>query len=122
MSLVKRCQGVRIEPLVLVVRPGLDGFVIDSDLFVGISDGDVERKVVLESIVGSETELGERGIRDVKLDCINGAEDEPKDKDSKAKDHNDGDYETEKKPKKAATRATAAATARPVVGLAWWWD
>lgn len=59
MPLVKRRQIHRIEALVLIVSPDRDELVVDSNLLVGISDGDVERKVVLEGIVGGEIELGE---------------------------------------------------------------
>jgi hypothetical protein len=120
VPLVKRCQAFRIEPLVLVVRPGLDGVVIDSDLSVGVSDGDVDGKVVLQSVVAGKSELRERGVRDVELD-VGGAEYEPKDESSKANDDNKGDYELQKEAKEAAAAAPPA-TAMAVVGLGWWWD
>lgn len=59
MPLVKRRQIHRIEALVLIVSPDQDELIVDSNLLVGISDGDVERKVVLEGVVGGEIELGE---------------------------------------------------------------
>jgi hypothetical protein len=85
VPLVKRRQSIRTEPLVLVLRGGLDGVVVDSELLVGVSDWHVEGKVVVESSVfaGGEIQLRERRLCDVELD-VSGAEDEPKDEENKA--------------------------------------
>ena len=95
MPLIKGCQKLRIEPLVLIVGPGLDFVVVDSDLLVGVSDSDVEGKIVLEIVVFGEIELGQRGFIDIEVHFV-GSEDQPKDENSKANDDNQGDYEFQK--------------------------
>ncbi len=84
-----------MEPLVLIVGPGLDFVVVDSDLLVGVSDSDVEGKIVLEIVVFGEIELGQRGFIDIEVHFV-GSEDQPKDENSKANNDNQGDYEFQK--------------------------
>jgi len=114
MPLIKRCQTLGTKPLVIIVSPNLYRIVVDTDLLVGVSGSDGDGKVVLESVVGREIELGKRGFRGVEFQ-VGGAEDKPKDENSKANDDNQRDYEFQK----AGTAAAASATAGAVVGLAW---
>lgn len=130
VPLVERRQIHRVKSLVLVVRIGLDGVVVYPNPLVGVSDGDVERHVVVERVVGGEIELRERGVCDVELEVV-GAEDEPDDERGEANDYEDSedDFENEaedalaeaaEKAPAAAAAATAAAVA--VVGFACRWD
>lgn len=130
MPLVERRQIYRVKSLAFVVRIGLDGVIVYADPFVGVSDGDVERHVVVERLVGGEVELRERRVGDVELEVV-GAEDEPDDEGGEANDDEDSedDFENEaenavaeaaEKAPTAAAATTAAAVA--VVGFAWGWD
>lgn len=68
-----------------------------ADLFVRVSDGDVKGKLVVEVVVGCEVEFSERGIGDVELDLVDGAEYEPYNQGCKAKDQHDGDDDFDQK-------------------------
>ena len=87
MPLIKRCQTLGIKPVVIIVSRNLYRIVVDTDLLVGVSGSDVEGKVVLENVVGREIELGKRGFCGVEFQ-VGGAEDKPKDENSKANDDN----------------------------------
>lgn len=78
MPLIKRGQRLGIQSLILVVSSGLDTVVVYADPTVGVTYCHVNRKVVLQSVVGSEVELGELDVGDMELDLV-GTEDEPKD-------------------------------------------
>lgn len=122
MALVKRGQRLRAKPLVLVESVGFDAIVVYADLFVWVSDGDVESEIVVEHVGGGgEVELGKRGIGDVKLDPI-GAEDEPEDEHQKAYNDNNAADEFQKETEKAAAAAVPSAAALAVVGSAGWRD
>lgn len=118
MALVKRGQRLRAKPLVLVESVGFDAIVVYADLFVWVSDGDAESEIVVEHVGGgSEVELGERGIGDLKLDPV-GAEDEPEDEHRKAYNDNNAADEFQK----AAAAAAPSTVALAVVGSAGWRD
>lgn len=63
-------QSHKSKPLVLLVCNDLDATVLEAGAFVGISNGDVEGKVVRECVVGfGVTELGKRSIVDGEFRC-----------------------------------------------------
>lgn len=67
MALVKwrRSQCHESKPLQPIVSNGFDAVVVKANPSVGVSDSDVEREVVVESVGGvGEIELGESGISD----------------------------------------------------------
>lgn len=79
MALIKRCscQSHKSESLVSIVGNDLDSAVVYAHLFVGVSDGDVDGDVVVESVVGVvKIELGQRSICDFEFGFL-GKEDEP---------------------------------------------
>lgn len=130
VPLVERRQIHRAKSLAFVVNVGFDGVVVYANPLVGVSDGEVERHVVLERVGGVEIELRERRVGDVELEVV-GAEDEPDDEDGEANDDEDSedDFENEaenaiaeaaEKAPKAAAATTAAAVA--VVGFSRRWD
>jgi len=132
VPLVERRQFHGVKSLVLVVRIGLDGVVVYPNPLVGVSDGDVERHVVVERVVvgGGEIEARERGVGDVELEVV-GAEDEPDDEHGEANDYEDreDDFENETEDavaeaaeKAPAAAAAATATAVAVVGFTCRWD
>lgn len=98
-----------VEPLVLVECPAFHSVIVDAELFVRVTSGEVEDKVVTEGVVGV-VELGEPGVGDVKLE---GAwlDDEPEDEDSEADDDDEGDEELPEESEKAAAAASASAIA-----------
>lgn len=53
VALIKRCscQSHKSESLVSIVGNDLDSAVVYAHLFVGVSDGDVDGKVVVETVV-----------------------------------------------------------------------
>jgi hypothetical protein len=80
VSLEKWRRSLSVKPLALVVSVGLDTVVVEANAPLGVLDGDVESKVVVECVVaGGEVELGERGDDDVELNLV-GAKDELDDK------------------------------------------
>ncbi|KAF5473491.1 hypothetical protein F2P56_010099 [Juglans regia] len=121
MSLVKWGKRHRTKPLIFEIGPGFDAIVVYADLFVGVSNVDVEGKVVVERvIVGGEVELGKRGVGDMKLDPV-GADDEPEDEDRKAYNDSDAYNELEKQTEKAPTAAaTTAASVAVIVSIRRW--
>lgn len=133
VPLVERRQIHRAKSLAFVVTVGLDGVVVYANPLVGVSDGEVERHVVLERVGGGgEIELRERRAGDVELEVV-GAEDEPDDEGGEANDDEDSedDFENEaenaiaeaaEKAPKAAAATTAAAVAVAVVGFSRRWD
>ncbi|GKU92350.1 hypothetical protein SLEP1_g6088 [Rubroshorea leprosula] len=118
VPLIERCQLLGSEPLVLIVRVGLDAVVVDANFLVGVAHGDVEGEVVVEVVVGGEVELGKGGIRHVKLNYV-GAEYEPEDEGSQTQDDDSSDYELDKEAQEAAA-ATARTMAVAVVGPGRW--
>ena len=118
MALVELAERLRGEALALEEGPGLDAVVVDADLLVGVSDGDVEREVVAELVVLGEVEGGEAGVVDVEPEAV-GAEDEPEDEDGEADGDDDGhddlEYAAEDAPAAAAAKVDASAAPRAVV-------
>ena len=116
VALIKRCQKLCTKPLVLEEYTGFDVIIIYANLFVGVSDIDVESEIVVEGVgvgvgVGGEVELCKRSVSDVKVDSV-GAKDEPEVEDRNTyNDHNCAN-EFEKEAKKE----------RAVVGLGGWQD
>lgn len=119
VALVKWGQGLGAKPLAHIESVGFDAIVVNADLFVGVSDGDVEIKIVVEHVVvggGGEVELGDqRRVGDMELDPA-GVEDEPEDEDREACNDGNTPDELEKEIEKAAAVASAA------VGSAGWRD
>ena len=79
MALVKwrRSQRHQSKPVLSVVSNGFDAVVVYANPSVGVSDGDVEGKVVEDSVVsGGEIKLRERGICDYEFGLF-GKEDQP---------------------------------------------
>lgn len=75
VALVKRGKRRRAKPPVLVVSSGFEAIIVYADLFVWVSDGEVECKIVVErGVVGGVVELGKRGVSDMELDPV-GAKD-----------------------------------------------
>lgn len=67
MALVnwRRSQCHQSKPLQPIVSNGFDAVVVKANPSVGVSDGDVEREVVVEGVViVGEIESGKRGISD----------------------------------------------------------
>jgi hypothetical protein len=90
VALVKRGKRLGAKPLAHIESVGFEAIVVNADPFVGVSDGDVESKIVVEHanvvvvvVVGDGVDLGERRVGDVKLDPA-GAEDEPEGEDREA--------------------------------------
>lgn len=121
MSLIKRGQRFGIKSLILVVGSSLDTIVVYADPTVGITYCHVKSKVVMQSVVGSEVELGELDVGDMELDLV-GTEDEPKDENGQADDDDGGDDDVEEAFEETAATATAGATAGTVVVSCRWWD
>jgi hypothetical protein len=48
VALVKRGKRLGAKPLAHIESVGFEAFVVNADLFVGVSDGDVESKIVVE--------------------------------------------------------------------------
>lgn len=118
MALVKRGQRACTKPLVLVESTGFDAIIIYPDLFVWVSDGEVQSEVVVEqTVVGGEVEFRKRGIGDMKLDPV-GAEYEPEDENRKAYNDNNAANEFQEETEKAAAAATPTVAAVAVVGSA----
>ena len=89
VALIKRCQEHRTKPLAVKECIGFDAIVVYANLFVGVSDSDVEGEIVVEGGgVVDEVELGERGVGDIEVNPV-GAKDEPEDEDGKAYNNND---------------------------------
>lgn len=87
MSLVESVNHDRVEPLSLVESPSLNTIVVDTDLLVRVTDGDVEGEIVLEVIVACDIELGQFSIGDVEVDTVR-TEDEPEDEDGETHSEN----------------------------------
>ena len=121
VALIKRCQKLCTKPLVLEEYTGFDVIIVYANLFVGVSDIDVESEIVVERVgVGGEVELCKRSVSDVKVDSV-GAKDEPEDEGRNAYNDNNCANKFEKEANKAAT-AAAIAAARAVVGSSGWQD
>ena len=121
VALIKRCQKLCTKPLVLEEHTGFDVIIVYANLFVGVSDIDVESEIVVERVgVGGEVELCKRSVSDVKVDSV-GAKDEPEDEGRNAYNDNNCANKFEKEANKAAT-AAAIAAARAVVGSGGWRD
>lgn len=117
VSLVKRGESDRAEPLALIVGSGFDAIVVDAELLVRVSDGEVEGKVVVEVAVGGEVELSECGVCDVKLDTVR-FNYEPEDEEGEAHEDDGGEDELEDEAEDAtaATAEGASAAADAFVG------
>lgn len=63
VTLSEGWQGTRSKVLIRILGDNLDALVLHGFFFVGVVDGEVEGKVVVE-IVPDELELGEGGISD----------------------------------------------------------
>ena len=87
MVLIERRQILRVEPNILIQRPGFDAVVVDAEPLVRVSDGDVESEIIMESIAGV-VELGEGCVGDMEFDLV-GTNDEPEHNTEK------GDYDEE---------------------------
>ncbi|KAK4281713.1 hypothetical protein QN277_013174 [Acacia crassicarpa] len=92
------------KSLILVQRGGLNVVVVDAELFVRVTGGEVEEEVVAESIVGV-VELGELGVGGVELEGAR-LDDEPEDENGEANDDNDGDEQLPEEVEEAATAAS----------------
>ena len=118
VSLVKRGESDRAEPLALVVGSGLDAIVVDAELLVRVSDGEVEGEVVVEVAVRGEVELGESGVGDVKLDAVR-FNYEPEDEEGESHEDDGGEDELEDEAEDAAAAAAegTSAAADALVGV-----
>jgi len=68
VPLVKWSQTHIREQLVLVVSNGFNAVVVYPDPFVRVSEGDVDREVIVKRVVGGvEIELRECGICDMEF-------------------------------------------------------
>lgn len=93
MPLIKPPQFHRVEALSLIVPPGLDPVVVNSDTFVGVSYGQVCRHCVEQSVV-IVSELGEGGVGDVEFNVV-WAEEEVEDECEDAEEDDDGEDDLE---------------------------
>jgi len=109
VALVKRRQWDRTKPLALVNSCGFDAVVVDAELLVGVSDGEVEGEVVVEAAVG-EVELGKRGLGDMELDPV-GFDYEPEDEEGQAHEDDCGHDQLEDEAEDAAAAAAEGPTA-----------
>lgn len=90
MPLVEWSQTHRREPFFLVASNGFDAVVVYSHPLVGVSEGDVERQIIVERVVvgggsGGVVELSERGLGDAKLNLVQ-SEYKPEDEEPNAED------------------------------------
>jgi len=123
VTLVKRAEKLRPEPLILVEPGHFNPVVVDPDLLVGVADGDVEGKIVIQHVfvVVGEVELGESDVGDVEVDFVDGTEDEPEYAAGEYGDDDDGGQDFEEEGyEAAAAAATGAAAAGTVVVLLGW--
>ena len=118
VALVKWGQSNRTKPLTLVKSSGFNAIIVDADLLVGVSDGEVQSEVIMEVVVGGEVELCERGICYVELDS-GGADYEPEDEEGYSDEDDCGEDELEDETEDAAAAAPegTSAAAGAVVGL-----
>ena len=90
VALVKRCQILRIKSLAFIITIDLEGIVIYTHPLVGVSNGEIEIKVVVKCVVRGEIELCQWSISGIELKVV-GANKEPEDEGGNA--HNDDDSE-----------------------------
>jgi len=129
LPLVKRRQRIDGETLAAVKRPGLDTVVVDPDVLVRVSDGEIQIQIVVEigagGVGGVEVELGEGGVGDVELDPGR-AEGEPEEEEDEAGGEEHGEEDLEEAVEDAAAEAAqgvaAASASWAVVGFRRRWD
>lgn len=111
---IEGCDVLGIEPGILVQCSSLDGVEVDTEPFVGVADGEIESKIVVEFVVGV-VELGEGGFCDVEFHFV-WSDDEPEHQGGDTHDdHHRHDQFADEAEDAAAATAASAATPRAVV-------
>lgn len=119
VPLIERVQTQIAESLILEECVGFNVVVVDADPSIGIANGDIESKVVVEGVVGV-IETGDGGVGHMEIDLV-GTKQKPDDKSDDGNDDDNGAEQLVETPantseKAAATAAAAiAATARAMI-------
>lgn len=98
MVIKRRRYSSRGEPLPSVPYGGSNGaIIVNGDVFVGVTDGKVEGKVVAKSVSSiiiacNEVKLGDGGVGDAELDIV-GPDDEPEEVEGKEEGEDGGAVE-----------------------------
>lgn len=104
VPLVKRCQILCIKSLASIITIDLEGIVIYTNPLVGVSNGEIEIKVVLQRVVCSEIELCQWSTSGIEFKVV-GANKEPEDEGGNTHKDDDSEDEFENEAENAIAKA-----------------